>query len=179
MNTLLERMHGEWSPCIDIMFIRLHEELVQWPDDWHVDQHGSGNNPHVYFNKRCPCGAYDSGLHELKIGVRSKKAAAHNTRVLNRAIAEAPKGATVVLPAGEINLRGPIVMRDVDALTFDGNKQSATLVQHMRNAPAIEVHGCQNLHVRNIRIIGYRRRRMDVREMRARRRAKRKAKRGY
>lgn len=49
------RLNDRVSPIIDVTFIKLHEELAQWPDapegtiGWEsVDKCGEGNNPHQW-----------------------------------------------------------------------------------------------------------------------------------
>jgi hypothetical protein len=56
---------------LEVGFYALADEMRQWPDEWQVDKHGEGNNPHVYLetyvhgstfvqlpetSDRCPCG---------------------------------------------------------------------------------------------------------------------------
>lgn len=49
-SAVLRRLHSPESPIIDVAFVKLHEELQQWPDGWVVDKHGDldGSNPHVW-----------------------------------------------------------------------------------------------------------------------------------
>jgi hypothetical protein len=47
---IVARLNDPTSAIIDVTFIKLHEELVQWPDEWDVPGPcGSEDNPHKWF----------------------------------------------------------------------------------------------------------------------------------
>lgn len=53
------RVTPEIELAIETALHQLAAHMQTWPDGWHVDPHGTGNNPHVWFgkgNQSCPCG---------------------------------------------------------------------------------------------------------------------------
>ncbi len=58
---LLQRYRPDLVLALEVGLAELAAEMRQWPATWQVDQHGTGNNPHVYLP--APRGAI-VGWHE-------------------------------------------------------------------------------------------------------------------